>query len=584
MISTTTTVACGNNATFMRTTDAGITWNTQDRILGLDGRNFYSLSFLDENIGMICGDGGKILKTTDGGLTWNLLPSNTAERLNSIVVVDENVAIVVGNVGSILRTSDGGNSWFPNPFEIKTRLTSVRKLRPDFLTIVGNNGSLFKSVDFGQNWTQIKVVIGGNSIANDLNGQVFINDNIATLIGTPGEIVHTTDAGLTWTKQVTTDSIYLTAGLNQVDGKDPNILAAIGDYGTIISTTDGGVHWDKREVESADSLHGLSFLDKFNATAVGRDGIILRTSDGGITWRFLPRNPLLDPLAGVAFPKGDTSFGFAVGYYGTILRTTNGGKNWDPMQSGTTKYLKSVAFMDADHLFVVGDNGTMLRSSDAGVNWSPVASGTTKNLQSVCFPTPNLGWAVGDSGVVLASKNGGSTWSDQGFDLSLLFSSIVFPDSLHGYLGSYGFTSHGLYTTTDGGVTWDNPYITHFEKINGITAPSANVVSIVGIICTNDFINNVLKGRVWTSHDGGKTGIATFPGSPNPMLGIYFCDDLHGTVVGANGLIFHTVDGGNTWKSQQTAADDLHAVCFGNRSAGTAVGNGGQILRITTDD
>ena len=71
----------------------------------------------------------------------------------------------------------------------------------------------------------------------------------------------------------------------------------------------GGTNWYKRRIESRDSLRGLSFIDKNNATVVGRGGVILRTSDGGTTWAFQPRNPMADPLSGITFPKGDTSLG-----------------------------------------------------------------------------------------------------------------------------------------------------------------------------------------------------------------------------------------------------------------------------------
>ncbi|MEP7235660.1 MAG: YCF48-related protein, partial [Ignavibacteriota bacterium] len=582
MLSLSTTYACGYDATFIRTTDGGDTWDVQSKILGLGGRNFFSLSFLDANFGMVCGDSGKIIKTTDGGKNWVLLPTNTQTRLNSIVVIDQNIAIVVGDIGTILRTLDGGQSWQLVGFEVKTKFVTIRKLRPDFLTVVGLNGSLYKSTDLGKTWNQIPVAINGIPVANDFYGQVFIDDSTATLIGNPGEIVHTTDAGKTWTKQVLNDTIFLTAALTQVDGKDPNILAMVGDYGTVVSTTDGGSNWYRRRLDTHDSLRGLSFYDKLNATAVGRDGIILQTSDGGTTWEFLPRSPLNDPLSAVAFPKGDTSFGIAVGYFGAVLRTVNGGTNWLPVQTPTNKYLKAVCFLDPITLIAVGEYGTMIKSTDAGLSWKSIVTNTSKHLYGVSFPTPLIGWAVGDSGIMLNSTDGGLTWVSRLFKRKLVFTCVVFPDSLYGYVGSGGWFSTGLYTTTDGGMTWNNPVVSSTFKVIAITAASNDFVALLAS-CPPD-----AGGALLISRDSGNSWQAGNAGG----YAVHFPDEMHGTVVGnapssihPDGTIGHSKDGGILWVIQHSpVTQDLKGVFYGTKQAGTAVGLRGQIIRVTTDE
>ena len=583
MISLTTTYACGNNATFIKTSDGGATWDAQDRIFGLDGRNFFGLSFLNANFGMVCGDSGKILKTYDGGATWSLLSSNSEGRLHSILVVDTNIAFVVGDAGTLLRTTDGGISWHPNASELKTKFLNIRKLRPDFLTVVGYNGSLFRSVDSGRNWVPIIVQLNGIPVTNDFYGQVFLNDNTATLVGNPGEIVHTSDAGQTWVKQTVTDSVFFTAAINQIDGKDPNVLAFVGDYGAIASTTDGGLHWTRIRVGTTDSLRGLSFFDKYHATAVGRNGVILRTNDGGITWQFLPSPPLDDDLVAVAFPKGDTSLGIAVGYHGAILRTTNGGAKWDQMQSGTINYLRALTFVDPLTIVAVGDLGTMLKSTDAGQTWNSLPKQTTKHFYGVSFPTPSFGWAVGDSGIVLSTTDAGGTWMIHPFKKKLVFPCVAFPDSLHGFIGSGGFFPWGLFTTTDGGVTWNNPHESINNSVEALSIPSMNTIAMIGG-CGGGGIRTAK-----VSHDGGKTWI---DGSGGFIYGINFVDDLHGTVVGriANKIstgsgIYHTTNGGLSWTEQRNpATQDLRGVCFGTTKAGTAVGLSGNIIRITTDE
>lgn len=417
-------------------------------------------------------------------------------------------------------------------------------------------------------------------IRNNMYGQVFTDDNTATLIGELGMILHTTDGGTTWKKQVLNDSVYLTAAMNVIDGKDPNMLAMVGDHGMILSTNDGGTNWYRRRIESSDSLRGLSFIDKLNATIVGRAGVILRTSDGGVTWAFQPRNPMNDPLSGIAFPKGDTSLGIGVGYLGTILRTTNGGTRWDTVSSNTTKYLRAVTFTSPTDIIAAGDFGAIVKSTDGGLSWNAISSGTTKQLLGVSFSTPNNVWAVGDSGIIASSTDAGKTWMNYLINKKTHLSGVSFSDSLHGYISSNGSYSMGLFVTTDGGATWDSPDAMYYAACDAVHSPSANTVCVISNMCVHQAEPDYVA---MTSHDGGKTWVRGYVGTV--PISVYFSDNNYGTVVGVGGQIFHTTDGGLVWKEQKSiTSNDLRGVCFGTAKAGTAVGLRGNIVRITTNE
>jgi photosystem II stability/assembly factor-like uncharacterized protein len=62
---------------------------------------------------------------------------------------------------------------------------------------------------------------------------------------------------------------------------------------------------------------------------------------------------------------------------------------------------------------------------------------------------------------------------------------------------------------------------------------------------------------------------------------IFFVDNLYGWVVGHNGMIFSTTDGGNIWTAQYTITKILNSVYFKDRFTGLAVGNNGLIIRTT---
>jgi photosystem II stability/assembly factor-like uncharacterized protein len=68
----------------------------------------------------------------------------------------------------------------------------------------------------------------------------------------------------------------------------------------------------------------------------------------------------------------------------------------------------------------------------------------------------------------------------------------------------------------------------------------------------------------WTEQTSGVT---------TSLRDVFFADNQNGWVVGENGLILHTADGGDTWETQQSGiAEVLRAVYFIDASTGWAVG------------
>ena len=66
------------------------------------------------------------------------------------------------------------------------------------------------------------------------------------------------------------------------------------------------------------------------------------------------------------------------------------------------------------------------------------------------------------------------------------------------------------------------------------------------------------------------------------LLGVYFTDNNTGTVVGNDGAILRTTDGGQNWTPQTSGTiNQLRAVWFADANTGTVVGDLGTILRTT---
>src|SRR5882757_8883272 len=68
--------------------------------------------------------------------------------------------------------------------------------------------------------------------------------------------------------------------LRAVAALNAKTMIAVGEQGEILRTTDAGVTWKRLSSGTAASLFGVSFTDANTGIAVGSQGAILRTVDG----------------------------------------------------------------------------------------------------------------------------------------------------------------------------------------------------------------------------------------------------------------------------------------------------------------
>jgi len=102
--------------------------------------------------------------------------------------------------GTLQRSRDAGRTW---QTIVVANNTVFRALAANGLDIWvgGTAGALFHSSNAGQRWTQVRPVVNGESLHDDIIGVEFTDIQHGKLTSSTQEIWITADAGQTWQKQ-----------------------------------------------------------------------------------------------------------------------------------------------------------------------------------------------------------------------------------------------------------------------------------------------------------------------------------------------------------------------------------------------
>lgn len=182
------------------------------------------------------------------------------------------------------------------------------------------------------------------------------------------------------------------------------------------------------------------------------------------------------------------------------------------------------------------DSGEVLRTTDEGRTWTVVDTPSRGRLYDVAFTdelgdgearTPRAVVAVGFDGQILRSADDGATWelvrSGDGW-----LAGVAFVDGRRGHaIGAHGERAIWL-TTSDGGVTWS-------------PGPALS--------------------------------------TPSFLRGIAFRDPRHGVLVGDEGTLLVTEDGGVSWRADESGGGYLRGSDFTPAGTARVVGGPGVLLR-----
>lgn len=243
-----------------------------------------------------------------------------------------------------------------------------------------------------------------------------------------------------------------------------------------------------------------------------------------------------DHFYGVDF-VGD--HGWVVGTYGTIIHTADGGRRWSRQRSSVAEPLFSVSFPTGQDGWAAGKGGVIVRTRDGGDSWTPQASGTKHLLSGIRFVDAQSGWAVGEWGTILHTADGGEHWETQRGGEDVVLNGVFLLDAARGWVVGEKGT---ILFTEDGGATW---------------SPRGEGIDIE--------ISERVRGEPLRLKDLS-------------LYAVHFTADLEGWIVGIDGVMLHTADGGASWEVLPRMSDRSLFDVRVQGGVGWAVGNEGAFL------
>ncbi|MEZ0309021.1 MAG: YCF48-related protein [Ramlibacter sp.] len=352
-------------------------------------------------------------------------------------------------------------------------------------------------------------------------------------------------------------------------------------------TQDGGTTWKQLSVPGETSRPaglerdgGGGLLAAFFEGSAVRNRHFYRSVDGGQTWRRVPGglDEEVDRYVEIPFPGGvaqvlpssavrglwffDAARGLALTRDGALMDTSDGGRHWTS-RGVTTPAVQPCCIISGRLQFTTSgrgwliDKGKLMQSSDGGRNWSsapvPAGMGSVRDLQ---FMDGQRGWAVTAQGQLFGTTDGGASWTLRPDVPGQKIQMVQFHDEKAGLAWVNDGLRESMWRTADGGTTWQ------LTSLNG--RATTGVGKILFLDASNVWMVGTGHEGVWRSRDGGKFWDAvTVPvatGSATNTIGFYdihFTDAQYGWIVGGQGTVLATVDGGLTWEKQATGSAAL---------------------------
>jgi photosystem II stability/assembly factor-like uncharacterized protein len=212
--------------------------------------------------------------------------SDTASRelLLDGAVVGGNQIIVVGERGAILRSADSGRTWQAAASPTRATLTAVTfafLTAPRLGWAVGHDAQILATTDAGATWTK---QFQGENLQDSFLDVIALDAQRVIAVGAYGLFLVTTDGGKTWKRQKITPDDY---HFNRISRGSSGTLYLAGEHGTLLRSGDAGATWTSIAAPYDGSFYGILPLAGRTLLAHGLRGRIFLSNDDGGSWRLI---------------------------------------------------------------------------------------------------------------------------------------------------------------------------------------------------------------------------------------------------------------------------------------------------------
>jgi photosystem II stability/assembly factor-like uncharacterized protein len=263
------------------------------------------------------------------------------------------------------------------------------------IVAVGNAGNILLSDDDGLTWRLAK-----SPTDELLTAVVFPTPTEGWAVGQDETILHSTDAGRSWTQQnnkAAADQVLFTVISLSSAGAPPTHLFSSGSYDLILETQDGK-SWAESKIPNLEDDYHLN-------CAVNRGDDILVTGEAGHAFvRYAGAWTAMKlPYEGSQFAclvGPDGSF-YSFGLRGTAFRALPGAREWTKLESGTQRSFFGATTLANGHMALVGSNGLVELLDPATGKMTILPAPTGATLSAVTEIASGKLIVAGDDGVHL---------------------------------------------------------------------------------------------------------------------------------------------------------------------------------------
>lgn len=277
-----------NVSVILRSVNGGATWVA---VLEIVGESLLDVDFVDEENGFAVGAEGVVYATKDGGKSWteeNLASSWTVQHSVAPITVrpksgdTEGPPLLISESIASMVFTDASKGWAAG--DVPTGDS------------VNVRGILLATSDGGRTWSELKQPNGGPVIPEAINDIYFASASEGWAAagslenGEEDALYHTTDGGLTWSRQPATGGQFLRAvhfvspARGFAVGMTIDAVNEMPGPSKLLETSDGGGTW-KVGLVAERSFFDITFVDANRGWAVGDRASVYATTDGGATWR-----------------------------------------------------------------------------------------------------------------------------------------------------------------------------------------------------------------------------------------------------------------------------------------------------------